>query len=164
MFGETRPTLPSVREQPRPGRDPGLDVGLSLLTQRRQVSVGGQSERASWRRWRSEGSMRWLCRCTAHGQCLAISELGSGGSCTLWVEGKREEAGGKGIRLVPARVRRLIPGPWPWGWRPDVWWSWGIVASVRGNGVRRSQFEKEGSQFAPSNSQEPAELRERCTQ
>ena len=71
--------------------------------------------------------------------------------------------GGGGIRLVPVGARKPLPGQWLWRWRPDVWWSWGIVVSVRGNEVRRSRFEKEGSPFAPKNSQEPAELRERCT-
>lgn len=71
--------------------------------------------------------------------------------------------GGSGIRLVPVGARKPIPGQWLWRWRPDVWWSWGIVASVQGNDVRKSRFEKEGSPFAPKNSQEPAELRERCT-
>lgn len=57
------------------------------------------------------------------------------------------------IRLVPVGARKPIPGQWLWRWRPDVWWSWGIVASVQGNDVRKSRLEKEGSPFAPKNSQ-----------
>lgn len=94
---------------------------------------------------------------------LGMSEPGSGGSRTWQVEGTREEAVAVGSGLVPVGARKPIPGQWLWRWRPDVWWSWGIVASVRGDDVRRSRFEKEGSPFAPKNSQEPAELRERCT-
>lgn len=91
-------------------------MGLSLLAQRSEVSVGGQSEEVSWRRWGSEESLRSLCPRTGLGKCLGMSRPGSGGSCTWRMEGKREEASGSGISMVPAGTRMPVPGQWHWGW------------------------------------------------
>ena len=54
-----RPDSPDKpAESRRPGRGQGLWAGHSLLAQRREVSVGGQSEEGSWRRWGGKKSLR----------------------------------------------------------------------------------------------------------
>lgn len=63
-----------------------------------------------WRRWGSEESLRLFCFRIGLGKCLGMFRLGSGGSCTWRMEGKREEVSGSGISMVLVGTRMFVLG------------------------------------------------------